>query len=349
MRTQTAVAVCVLAGAAALGALTARWQSSGSDPAAIDAGGAALAGAQSCGVFHEHEGVRAADMAPGPAPAGMVWVPGGTFRMGSDSAFPEEGPASTQTVEGFWIDRTEVTNAQFAEFVAATGYLTLAERGVRRSNAPDAPIVRGSAVFRSRAGGPAMTSVPYWWEFVEGTSWRAPDGPGSSLEGLENYPVVHVAYEDARAYAQWKGRRLPTEAQFELAAQGTAHRDAAGAHAANTWQGMFPSLDLGADGHLGIAPVACYPPNPIGAYDLIGNVWEWTASPYYERHDFADRERYPDGFDPTQPDEPAVAVIKGGSFLCSPDYCLRYRPEARIGQSRGLGAAHIGIRTILQP
>jgi formylglycine-generating enzyme len=195
-----------------------------------------------------------------------------------------------------------------------------------------------------------MTShVPYWWGFVEGASWRAPSGPGSSIEGLEHYPVVHVAYEDAVAYAEWKGRSLPTEVQFEYAAQGTGHRDSTGAYAANTWQGPFPSHDLGADGYRGLAPVGCYPPNAFGAYDMIGNVWEWTSSPYYERHDFAHKADYPDGFDPTQPDEPAVAVIKGGSFLCSATYCMRYRPEARIGQSKGLGASHIGFRTVLQP
>ncbi len=291
-----------------------------------------------------------AQAAPTPSPPGMVWVPGGSFTMGSDAAYPEEGPASERMVEGFWIDQFEVTNARFAEFVAATGYVTLAERGVRTANRPDAPVVRGSAVFRPRDGVPAMASpVPYWWEFVAGASWHAPEGPGSSIAGREHYPVVHVAYEDAQAFAQWQGRRLPTEAQFEYAAQGSGHRDASGAYGANTWQGTFPTLDAGDDGFRGLAPVGCYSPDAHGAYDLIGNVWEWTASPFYASHDFDRRDAYPNGFDPTQPDEPAVAVIKGGSFLCSPDYCMRYRPEARIGQSIGLGASHIGFRTILLP
>lgn len=170
----------------------------------------------------------------------MLWVPGGSFTMGSDSAYPEEGPASVRTVAGFWIDRTEVTNAQFAEFVEATGYVTLAERGMRSSEAPDAPSVRGSAVFRSREGAPATTSVPYWWEFVEGASWRAPSGSGSSIEGLEHYPVVHVAYQDALAYAEWKGRSLPTEAQFEYAAQSTGHRDAGRGARGQYLAGAFP-------------------------------------------------------------------------------------------------------------
>ena len=163
-----------------------------------------------------------------------------------------------------------------------------------------------------------------------------------------NIPVVHIAYEDALAYAQWLGRSLPTEAQFEFAAQTSSRRGAAGQHAANTWQGLFPTLSDPADGYEGTAPVACYEPNALGLYDLVGNVWEWTASAYYPSHEFAAAATYPEGFDPAQPDE-AVAVLKGGSFLCAPDYCMRYRPQARIGQSKGLGASHIGFRTVLNP
>ena len=183
---------------------------------------------------------------------------------------------------------------------------------------------------------------------MPGASWRAPEGPGSSLEGRAQHPVVHIAYEDALAYAQWLGRSLPTEAQFEFAAQTSSRRGAAGQHAANTWQGLFPTLSDPADGHEGAAPVACYEPNALGLYDLVGNVWEWTASAYYPSHEFAAAATYPEGFDPAQPDE-AVAVLKGGSFLCAPDYCMRYRPQARIGQSKGLGASHIGFRTVLNP
>ena len=169
---------------------------------------------------------------------------------------------------------------------------------------------------------------------------------GSSLEGREHHPVVHVAFEDAAAYAAWAGRSLPTEAQFEHAAQTSARRSSSGEHTANTWQGVFPLRNDAADGYAEASPVACYEPNALGLYDLVGNVWEWTASAYYPRHDFAAKSEHPDGYDPNQPDEP-VAVLKGGSYLCAPDYCMRYRPQARIGQSRGLGASHIGFRTVL--
>jgi formylglycine-generating enzyme len=295
--------------------------------------------------------VAAAPSHCGPVPTnaahpGMVWVPGGAFTMGSDMAFPEEAPALPAKVDGFWMDQTEVTNAQFAEFVAATGYVTLAERGDDVS----APAVAGSAVFRPKSDVVvAVGSVVNWWQFVEGVSWRHPGGPDTSITERQHHPVVHVAYEDALAYAKWKGRSLPTEEQFEFAAQGSARKNAAGQFTANTWQGTFPSLNTKADGYAGAAPVACYEPNRAGFHDLVGNVWEWTSSPYYERHDFADKAAHPQGFDPTQPDEREVATLKGGSYLCSPDYCMRYRPEARIGQSKGLGTSHIGFRTVLNP
>lgn len=279
----------------------------------------------------------------------MVWVAGGRFSMGTDAGFPEEGPAVQAEVPGFWMDQTEVTNAQFAQFVAATGYRTPAERGLRQGDSADAPVVAGSAVFRPRGGPEAMRSFVNWWRFEAGADWRHPDGPGTSIAGLEQHPVVHVAYEDALAYAKWKGRSLPSEEQFEHAAQGSARKNTAGKYAANTWQGTFPSLNTSADGYAGTAPVGCFEPNRLGLYDLIGNVWEWTTSPYYERHDSAAKQAHPQGFDPTQPNEAAVAVVKGGSYLCSPDYCMRYRPEARIGQSRGLGTSHIGFRTVLNP
>ncbi|MEO8314536.1 MAG: formylglycine-generating enzyme family protein [Pseudomonadota bacterium] len=279
---------------------------------------------------------------------GMVFVPGAEFTMGSNHSFLEEGPEIAAKVTGFWMDQTEVTNAQFAEFVAATGYLTLAERGIRESEKPDAPTMRGSAVFLPRGDAEAMRSFVNWWQFVAGADWHHPAGPGTTNAGFA-HPVVHVAYEDALAYAKWKGRTLPTEEQFERAAQGAGRKNASGKYAANTWQGSFPSLNTNADGYAGTSPVGCFDASPAGLYDLIGNVWEWTTSPYYDRHDFADKKAHPLGFDPTQPDEQAVAVLKGGSYLCSPDYCMRYRPEARIGQSRGLGASHIGFRTVLNP
>ena len=298
-----------------------------------------------------HGGGAALVAACGPTPLespypGMVFVPAASFAMGSDSTFPEEGPATQQSVAGFWMDRTEVTNAQFAEFVAATGYRTLAERGVRLAPALDSPVVAGTAVFRPQGEGSRVPGLESWWTFVPGASWREPEGPGSSLDSREREPVVHVAFEDAAAYAEWAGRSLPSEEQFELAAQTSARRNASGEHAANTWQGRFPVQNDPVDGYSGAAPVACYEPNALGLYDMIGNVWEWTASAYYPRHDFAAKAEYPDGFDPNQPGEP-VAVLKGGSYLCAPEYCMRYRPQARIGQSRGLGASHVGFRTVL--
>jgi formylglycine-generating enzyme len=278
----------------------------------------------------------------------MAWVPGGAFTMGSSTAYPEEGPATPASVTGFWMDRTEVTNAQFTEFVAVTGYRTLAERGVRLQQGQ--PVIAGSSVFMPPRDALVPGAVAQWWRFVPGANWRQPQGPGSSIEGRGQYPVVHIAYEDALAYARWKGRSLPTEEQFEYAAQSSRRREPAGQWLANTWQGSFPGLDTGADGHAGAAaPVGCYPPNRLGLHDLLGNVWEWTASPYFDRHGAADSAAHPRGYDPAQPEEAEVAVLKGGSFLCSEDYCMRYRPEARIGQSTVLGTSHIGFRTVLNP
>ena len=322
-------AVLLLAGAAtaAAGAATAWWL----DRAPRTGAAAAVA---ACG-----------SISAGSPHSEMLFVPAGDFTMGADTAFPEEGPASAQSVTGFWMDRTEVTNAEFAAFAAATGYRTLAERGVRVAEAPESPVIPGSAVFRPQSQNGGVRGLESWWAFVPGASWREPEGPGSSLVGREQHPVVHVAWEDAAAYAAWAGRSLPTEAQFEYAAQTSARRNAAGEHTANTWQGLFPLRNEPADGYAGTAPVACYEPNALGLHDLIGNVWEWTASPYYPRHDFAARAEHPEGYDPNQLGEP-VAVLKGGSHLCAPDYCMRYRPQARIGQSRGLGASHIGFRTV---
>jgi sulfatase modifying factor 1 len=330
MKLRTVVLLVALAGLAGAGA--AWWL--GRDASAVDK----LPPAPLCG--------PAAGDASHP---GMVWVPGGSFRFGADAAFPEEGPSSTASVDGFWMDQTEVTNAQFAEFVAATGYRTLAERGVRTSADPDAPVVAGSAVFRPKGEGEAMRSFVNWWQFMPGADWRHPDGPGSSIAGRGNHPVVHIAFEDAEAYAKWKGRTLPTEEQFEYAAQGGGRKNAAGNWAANTWQGRFPSHNTAADGFGEAAPVASFEANRHGLHDIIGNVWEWTRSPYFERHDSSQTAEHPGGFDPAQPAERDVAVVKGGSYLCSPDYCMRYRPEARIGQSKGLGTAHIGFRTVRIP
>lgn len=327
------VLVIVLLAAAAGGAMWARWRAP--SPAVVTAQPAA----QQC---------------PLPATAdashpGMVWVRGGDFTMGATSTFPEEAPEVSASVQGFWMDQTEVTNAQFAQFVAATGYRTLSERGIRMSDAPDQPAVPGSAVFRPRGSPEDLRSFVNWWQFEPGADWQHPDGASTTIHGMENHPVVHITYEDALAYAKWKGHSLPTEQQFEYAAASSARRNESGQYTANSWQGMFPSMNTSADGYAGTAPVGCFEANQLGLYDMVGNVWEWTTSPYFDSHDSTDKKSHPQGFDPMQPEEKAVAVLKGGSFLCSPDYCMRYRAQARIGQSLGLGASHIGFRTVLNP
>lgn len=268
---------------------------------------------------------------------GLVDIPGGRFTMGSDEGYPEEGPAREVVVAGFKLDRYEVSNAQFAAFVAETGYVTVAERTPDPANYPDIDpelLVPGSAVFVV----PGDPDAPEgqgdgWWRFVPGASWRAPEGPGSTIEGLEDHPVVHVAYEDAEAYARWAGRRLPTEAEWERAARAGADAradwgaevDVDGTWQANTWQGVFPVVDKGEDGFIGTAPAGCYAPNGYGLYDMIGNAWEWTS----------------DRFDGQQ----NVGVIKGGSYLCAENYCARYRPAARQPFERDFSASHIGFRT----
>ena len=292
-------------------------------------------------------------------PREMVFIKGGQVTIGDDDKYREEAPSYQTTVGDFWIGKTEVTNAQFSEFVEATGYVTLPERVKNPADYPDIPpelLRKGSALFAAPLN--SLNSAPElsWWQFVEDAYWREPRGSGSSIEGKENYPVVHIAYEDALAYAEWKGQRLPSEAEFEYAAKaGGAQVDdawgegltTAGEHRANTWQGAFPFIDLAEDGHAGIAPVGCFPPNQYGVYDMIGNVWEWTNSAYFPSHKPKPEmveEFSEDGFDPNQPGMP-VRVVKGGSFLCAPSYCLRYRPAARQAQDTGLGTNHIGFRT----
>lgn len=278
--------------------------------------------------------------------AGMVRIAGGRFTIGSDRHYPEEAPAHEAVVDAFWIDRHDVTNAQFARFVAATGYVTVAERA-------GGDAVAASAVFVMPKGGRAGA-----WRLVPGADWRRPQGPGSSIAGLENHPVVQVAYEDAQAYARWLGRELPTEAQWEFAARGGLEGQPyvwgdrftpQGRPMANTWQGAFPFVNTGDDGYAGTSPVGCFPANRYGLYDMAGNVWQWTSTAYVPGHDRGD------GFDPARPDDvlkapgrgPATAkVIKGGSHLCSPDYCMRYRPSARQPADAGLGTSHIGFRTV---
>ena len=277
---------------------------------------------------------------------GMVWIEGDTFIMGAEGTYFEEGPRIKTVVDGFWMSQHEVTNTQFSEFVAATGYRTLAERGIE--NPATGEHIPGSAVFTPHLSDVPVNPFAGWWMFMEKADWQHPGGPDTSIEGRDHHPVVHIAFEDAQAYAQWKGHALPTEAQFEYAAQSSHQRDSEGYYQSNTWQGLFPFQHDTQDGFTGTAPVGCYASNELGLYDLIGNVWEWTASPYYVNHAFPDTEQFPEGYDPNQPGE-AVAVIKGGSYLCAPNYCMRYRPEARQAQSKGLGTSHIGFRTVINP
>jgi len=295
-------------------------------------------------------------------PAGMTWIAGGTFLMGSNQAYAEEQPPRYATVTGFWIDRTEVTNAQFAAFVAATGYKTVAERGLNAKDYPDLPkeaLVPGSMVFfEPPANARISMDVTQWWRYVPGADWRHPDGPGSSIAGRDNHPVVHIAYADADAYAKWLGRSLPTEAEWEFAARGGLNgkefawgdeQTPDGQWMANSWQGFFPFADDKSDGYHGTAPVGCFPPNGYGLYDMIGNVWEWASDWYEAGHKFADGD-----IDPTGPAKMTstvggpLHVIKGGSWLCSANFCARYRPAARQPEEADLGASHIGFRTVLR-
>ena len=266
----------------------------------------------------------------------MAWIPGGEFAMGSNDFYQEERPVRTVKVDGFWIDRHELTNREFAKFVSATGYVTDAERlPPPVDGAPD-ELEPGSAVFA-----PVTEGSPAEWHWVKGANWRHPDGPGSSAGNRNDEPVVQLSLADVRAYANWVGKDLPTETQWEFAARGGLDgkayawgdtRDPNGRYMANYYQGVFPVRDTGSDGHAGRAPIGCYPPNRFGLYDMIGNVWEWTASSPLKN-------------DPVQADG-RRAVVRGGSFLCSQDYCQRYRPAARQFQEMDLGTNHIGVRFV---
>jgi len=301
----------------------------------------------------------------------MIAVPGGTFAMGSDSFYPEEAPVRTVRVDPFRIDATPVTNAQFAAFVEATGHVTFAEIAPDPKDYPGMLpelAFAGSAVFEMTRG-PVDTSVPSWWDFRRGADWRHPLGPDSSIAGIEDHPVVHIAYSDAEAFAAWAGKALPTEAEWEFAARGGLEGAdyawgnelaPAGAMMANYWQGLFPFANQLADGFLRTSPVETYPANGYGLYDMIGNVWEWTvdwyAQPKVERKSRGSCciPANPRGgtrggsMVKTGPAGVPRKVLKGGSHLCAENYCQRYRPAARYAQPIDTTTGHVGFRCVIR-
>ena len=287
----------------------------------------------------------------------MVWVPEGTFLMGSDDFYPEERPVGRMSVDGFWMDIFPVTAAAFRRFVRETGYVTVAERPLDRSDYPDAdPDLRvpGSLVFHKTAGPVNLDDVHNWWEYVPGANWKRPGGPRTSINGRDRHPVVHVSYEDAEAYATWAGKQLPTETEWEYAARGGLEGAVFawgnehfpdGKPMANSWQGEFPWQNLKTDGFEGTSPVGSFPPNGYGLYDMCGNVWEWTSDAFAADH----AERKPCCAPELLPGERFPRrVIKGGSHLCAPNYCLRYRPAARQGETVDTSTGHIGFRCVLR-
>jgi formylglycine-generating enzyme required for sulfatase activity len=311
------------------------------------------------------------------APAGMVWIPGGEFTMGTDSkiGWVDEKPAHRVRVDGFWMDETDVTNAQFREFVEATGYVTTAEKPmdaeeILKQSPPGTPppppeqLVPASLVFQPTAGPVKnMRDVSQWWHLTPGASWRHPEGPDSTIDGRQDHPVVHVSWHDAVAYAKWAGKRLATEAEWEFAARGGQEGKTYvwGEEAfseekpqCNCWQGEFPWKNTGKDGYQRTSPVNAFPPNGYGLYDMAGNVWQW-CSDWYQLDLY--RERAGQGVidnpagpersrDPRQPYSP-LRCQKGGSFLCHPSYCWRFRPSARHGCTPDTGMSHVGFRCVM--
>src|SRR5581483_5771916 len=315
--------------------------------------------------------------APGPSPQGMTWIPGGEFSMGAQDppdmdevgmkATVDSRPIHRVYVDGFYMDKTDVTNAEFAKFVKATGYVTVAERTPRAEDFPGAPpenLVAGSVVFSPPNHPVPLNNHFQWWDYVHGANWHHPLGPSSDIKGKENYPVVQVAYEDALAYAKWAGKRLPTEAEWEFAARGgLAGKPFVwgdefrpnGKWMANTHQGQFPVSDTGQDGHVGLAAVAQFPANGYGLYDMAGNVWQWTSDWY--RPDYYQElagaggvNRNPQGpgtsYDPSEPNQPKK-VHRGGSFLCTDQYCSRYIVGTRGKGEPDTGTNHLGFRCVM--
>ncbi|MDB5801137.1 MAG: hypothetical protein JWL63_2076 [Rhodocyclales bacterium] len=290
----------------------------------------------------------------------MARVPGGSFVMGSESFYREERPLRRASVEAFWIDPHPVTNAQFQTFIEATGYVTLAERAPDPALYPDADpalLAAGSLVFIKPSQPVGLRDHSAWWAYVPGACWRHPEGPDSSIAGRETHPVVHIGHADAEAYAAWAGKSLPTEAEWEFAARGGLDNaiypwgdDPApdGKIMANTWQGRFPWENLAEDGYEGTSPVRTYPANGYGLYDVVGNVWEWTSSLYERTEGQAEGETKACCLPGNAADLDIRLAVKGGSHLCAPNYCLRYRPAARQGQTLDTSTSHIGFRCVLR-
>ncbi len=285
--------------------------------------------------------------------ADWVWIEPGRFLMGSDSHYPEEAPAHWEEVAGFWIQSTPVTNAMFARFVARTGYVTQAERPLDPRDYPgvaQAHLRPASLVFTPPSGAVSLDDVSRWWALVPGADWRHPLGPGSDLQGMAQHPVVHVGLEDALAYAEWAGCDLPGEPEWEYAAWGGTqqgefvwghHLAPEGKHMANTWQGSFPAENLQTDGYSRTSPVGAFPANGYGLYDMIGNVWEWTTTVFQPSHASPRKSCCANARSAAQ-----MKVLKGGSHLCAPNYCQRYRPPARSPQATDTTSSHIGFRCV---
>jgi len=342
-----------------------------SDPDHCDTG---ISNAKKAAMPHSGEDHRAGEppvidtaAPPGAPPDEMVWIPGGEFSMGSDEEmFTDARPIHRVALNGFWMDKTEVTNAQFAKFVDASGYVTIAERKPRAEDFPGVPaekLVAGSIVFTPPKEAVPLDNYMQWWAYVEGANWRHPEGPRSDLKGRDDHPVVHIAYDDALAYAKWAGKRLPTEAEFEWAARGGLDRKKyawgddfkpEGKFRANSFQGNFPNKNTAEDGFAASAPVGSFEPNAFGLFDVAGNVWEWCSDWY--RADYyqtlssqgALSKNPPGPRDSSDPNEPGVAkrVTKGGSFLCTDQYCSRYMPGGRGKEAPDTGTNHLGFRLV---